>query len=63
MIVLGFNILGNLNKAATSVQLLGLPMWRVVISSGVLSSVMGLFNVIAVRLMSCLKWRYTDEQV
>ncbi|PQE26296.1 Structure-specific endonuclease subunit slx4 protein [Rutstroemia sp. NJR-2017a BBW] len=47
MIALGFNILGNLNKAATSVQTLGLPMWRVVISSGVLSSVMGLFNIIA----------------
>ncbi|KAM3074642.1 hypothetical protein ACMFMG_008070 [Clarireedia jacksonii] len=47
MIVLGFNILGNLNKAATSVKILGLPMWRVVISSGVLSSVMGLFNIIA----------------
>jgi len=47
MIALGFNILGNLNKAATSVQSLGLPLWRVVISSGILSSLAGLFNVIA----------------
>lgn len=48
MIVLGFNILGNLNKTAASVTNLGLPLWRVVISSGILSSVMGLFNIIAV---------------
>lgn len=47
MIALGFNILGNLNKAATSVQSLGLPLWRVVIASGILSSLAGLFNVIA----------------
>ncbi len=48
MIVLGFNILGNLNKPATSVSSLGLPMWRVVISAGILTSLMGLFNIIAV---------------
>jgi hypothetical protein len=48
MIILGFNILGNLNKGATSAQSLGLPLWRIVIASGILSSVMGLFNIIAV---------------
>jgi hypothetical protein len=47
MIVLGFNILGNLNKSATSVNNLGLPLWRIVIASGILSSLMGLFNIIA----------------
>jgi hypothetical protein len=52
MIVLGFNILGNLNKSATSVQNLGLPMWRVVIASGILTSLMGLFNIIAVCIPS-----------
>ena len=47
MIILGFNILGNLNKSATSVNNLGLPLWRIVIASGILSSLMGLFNIIA----------------
>ena len=47
MIVLGFNILGNLNKSATSVSNLGLPLWRIVIASGILSSLMGLFNIVA----------------
>jgi glucan phosphoethanolaminetransferase (alkaline phosphatase superfamily) len=48
MIVLGFNILGNLNKNATSQESLGLPMWRIVIASGILSSLMGFFNIVAV---------------
>ena len=47
MVVLGFNILGNLNKNATRVNTLGLPLWRIVIASGILSSLMGLFNIIA----------------
>ncbi|KAF7855453.1 hypothetical protein EAF04_010195 [Stromatinia cepivora] len=47
MLALGFNILGNLNKNATSVQNLGLPMWRVVISSGCLSAILGAINCIA----------------
>lgn len=54
MIVLGFNILGNLNKAATSVENLGLPMWRIVISSGVLTALMGFFNIIAVSHLSSI---------
>lgn len=47
MFILGFNVLGNLNKAATSIDSLGLPLWRVVISGGILGAVFGLFNVIA----------------
>jgi hypothetical protein len=56
MIALGFITLGNLNKVATSVQSLGLPMWRVVIASGILNSLFGLFNLIAVCivLLPCL---------
>lgn len=49
MLVLGFNILGNLNKAATSVQNLGLPLWRVVIAGGILNSIFGVVNIVAVR--------------
>jgi hypothetical protein len=51
MIVLGFNILGNLNKVATSVENLGLSLWQVVIAGGILSSIMGFFNIIAVSLL------------
>ena len=45
MIVLGINILGNLNKEATSQKSLGLAFWRIVISSGVVVLVMGFVNI------------------
>lgn len=45
MAVLGIDILGNLNKQATSQQSLGLPFWRIVISSGIVVLVMGLINI------------------
>jgi len=48
MIVLGFNILSNLNKSATSASTLGLPLWRIVIASGIVVSLMGLINIVAV---------------
>lgn len=48
MIVLGFNILANLNKEATSRENLGMAMWRIVISSGIVASVMGLINLVVV---------------
>jgi hypothetical protein len=47
MMSLGVYTLANLNKQATSVENLGLAMWRVVISSGILVSVFGLFAIIA----------------
>ena len=45
MIVLGNNILGNLNKEATSQKSLGLAFWRIVISSGIVVLFMGFVNV------------------
>ncbi|CZT44944.1 uncharacterized protein RSE6_05201 [Rhynchosporium secalis] len=63
MIVLGFNILGNLNKAATSIENLGLPMWRIVISSGVLTAVIGFFNIIATYVFCDSKLNITGRQV
>ena len=45
MIVLGNNILGNLNKEATSQKSLGLAFWRIVISSGIVVLIMGFVNV------------------
>ncbi|KAF2490929.1 hypothetical protein BU16DRAFT_434924, partial [Lophium mytilinum] len=47
MIVLGLNILGNMNKEATSQESLGLPFWRLVLASGILCLVIGFFNVVA----------------
>ncbi|KAF2142415.1 uncharacterized protein K452DRAFT_297707 [Aplosporella prunicola CBS 121167] len=46
MIVLGINILGNLNKEATSAESLGLPMWRIVIASGIVILVLGFVNMV-----------------
>jgi hypothetical protein len=48
MMVLGFNILGNLNKPEIQQDVIGLPFWRVVIAGGILTSIMGPVNVIAV---------------
>ena len=45
LIVLGINILGNLNKEATSQKSLGLAFWRIVISSGIVVLVMGFVNI------------------
>jgi hypothetical protein len=52
MIVLGLNVLGNLNKSATSVENLGLPLWRLVIASGILAMVIGAFNIVAVSVFT-----------
>ncbi|KAK5127495.1 hypothetical protein LTR85_006834 [Meristemomyces frigidus] len=47
MIVLGINMLGNLNKPATSEKSLGLPFWRIVIGSGIVIFILGFVNLIA----------------
>ncbi|MCJ1481617.1 hypothetical protein MMC06_001776 [Schaereria dolodes] len=47
MIVTGVSILGNLNKEATSQKSLGLSFWQIVISSGILVSILGVANVFA----------------
>ncbi|KAK4549711.1 hypothetical protein LTR36_005012 [Oleoguttula mirabilis] len=47
MIVLGINMLGNLNKPATSEKSLGLPFWRIVIGSGIIIFILGFVNLIA----------------
>ena len=50
MIVVGVSILGNLNKEATSQQSLGLSGWQIVISSGIVILILGVGNIVAVRL-------------
>lgn len=50
MIVLGVNMLANLNKQPTSQEALGLPFWRIVVASGIIAFVLGFINLVAVRL-------------
>ncbi|ORY10857.1 hypothetical protein BCR34DRAFT_337748 [Clohesyomyces aquaticus] len=47
MEILGLNLLGNMNKEATSQKSLGLPFWRLLLASGILAIVIGCFNVVA----------------
>lgn len=47
MQVLGINMLGNLNKPATSQKSLGLAFWRIVIGSGIVIFILGFVNFIA----------------
>jgi len=48
MMILGSNMLGNMNKEATSQKSLGLPFWRLLVASGCLAIVIGFFNIVAV---------------
>lgn len=50
MIVLGVNMLANLNKQPTSQEALGLAFWRIVVASGIIVFVLGFINLVAVRL-------------
>ncbi|RMY30299.1 hypothetical protein D0866_08095 [Hortaea werneckii] len=47
MIVLGVNMLANLNKEPASQEALGLSFWRVVIASGIIVFVLGFINLVA----------------
>jgi nucleoside recognition membrane protein YjiH len=53
MVTLGVAIMGNLNKQATGPESLGLPFWRIVISSGILVGLLGFMNIIAVCSAPC----------
>lgn len=57
MVVIGTNVLGNLNKAATSQKSLGLSFWRLVIGSGIIIFILGFVNLIAVSLLNHLTER------
>ncbi|CAK7241531.1 MAG: hypothetical protein STHCBS139747_002993 [Sporothrix thermara] len=47
MIALGCDMLGNLNKPVFSIENLGLPLWRLIIASGILSITFGFCNFAA----------------
>lgn len=63
MIVLGTNILGNLNKEATSQKSLGLAFWRIVISSGIVVLIMGFVNVATTYIFRDTRLGVTARQV
>ncbi|CAG8976512.1 hypothetical protein HYALB_00006009 [Hymenoscyphus albidus] len=63
MVVLGFNTLGNLNKPATSVENLGLALWRIVIAAGILTTTFGVANIIATFIFSSIREGITGRQV
>lgn len=50
MLVLGIGLLGQLNRQDLSEDRLGLAFWRILIGAGVLILILGIFNIIAVRL-------------
>ncbi|KAI4629170.1 uncharacterized protein J4E87_003431 [Alternaria ethzedia] len=47
MMIVGLNMLGNMNKEATSQESLTLPFWRLLVASGILAIVIGFFNIVA----------------
>ncbi|TAQ91484.1 hypothetical protein B7494_g249 [Chlorociboria aeruginascens] len=63
MLSIGCVVLGNLNKSATSIENLGLPLWRVVISSGILACIMGFANIIGTFVFCDNKQGITGRQV
>jgi hypothetical protein len=46
MIMLGNNMLSNINKPAFNIDTLGLPLWRTVLASGILTITFGVFNLV-----------------
>lgn len=52
MMAIGLNMLGNMNKEATSQESLSMPFWRLLVASGILCIVIGFFNIVAVRSIS-----------
>ena len=46
MIMVGCDVLGNLNKQVYSISNLGLPIWRMVLAAGILSIIFGFLNII-----------------
>ncbi|KAI9715972.1 MAG: hypothetical protein M1812_005606 [Candelaria pacifica] len=63
MVFLGVSLLGNLNKQATSQKSLGLPFWRIVISSGILILVLGVINIISNYIFRDTKAHVTAREI
>lgn len=63
MVVLGINMLGNLNKPSISQKKIGLAFWRIVIASGILTFIAGWINFIASYVFRDRKAGITARQV
>ncbi|KAK4982260.1 hypothetical protein LTR66_009304 [Elasticomyces elasticus] len=63
MVILGLNVLGNLNKPATSPEALGHGFWRIVIGSGILIFILGWLNVFASFIFRDARQGITARQV
>ncbi|UJO24755.1 uncharacterized protein CLAFUR5_13816 [Fulvia fulva] len=63
MIVLGINVMGNLNKPSGSQEELGMAFWRIVIASGILIFILGWFNLLASFIFRSRKQNITARQV
>lgn len=62
-LIIGNNMLGNLNKPATSQKALGLAFWRIVIASGIIVFTMGWINLLASYVFRDRKAGITSRQV
>lgn len=49
MLALGVSLLGNLNKSAFSQSSLGMTYWRLLVAAGTVITILGIFNIAAVR--------------
>jgi hypothetical protein len=47
MVIMGCHILGNLNRPATSIDNIGLPLWRLILAAGILAITFGFFNIVS----------------
>jgi hypothetical protein len=52
MIILGVSVLGDLNNEARSQEAIGMAFWRIILSAGILSMIMGVINLISVSLLT-----------
>ncbi|CAA9964098.1 hypothetical protein PTMSG1_07457 [Pyrenophora teres f. maculata] len=62
MMVIGLNMLGNMNKEATSQKSLTMPFWRLLVASGILAIIIGFFNVVA-SFVFCDKSRHITARM
>ncbi|KAF2166880.1 hypothetical protein M409DRAFT_66426 [Zasmidium cellare ATCC 36951] len=63
MIVLGINVMGNLNKPSGSQKELGLAFWRIVIGSGIIIFILGWVNLLSSYIFRDRKQGITARQV
>lgn len=61
MLVLGTDILGNLNKQSNSQEALGLAFWQITIASGIIIFILGWINLVAVSSITSLHHYTTNS--